>query len=685
MPARSYAPVIEEIQRPLSGPKLDLSKKLIVHGRQSKKIQITDHPEAYEQQTVRQIEYGQELGWTLDDIVICYENKRKDGKWKDVSAALRIDQRLLREAVDLIQKDESKTLLTWAVDRLFRDPDMIQPATFVTICREHHVIVLTNGDYFDFNNPKRDDGRRFRDLAQAAADYNSKHVKGRMIPAKNQVSRRGEYDGRCLPIGFMVLEGDKRPHEFTLQIEIIRNRIFKRYRELDGRFNLLWREVGPIRNLFPPYPKEARGVKPHMKEGPFGITRDTLVGMLTNPAYGRYWYFKEKGKATILIPNIYPFTVDEEDFWFAFNHTSKTTITGEPNTLRSIRTPARFDRVGTIPAEALLDGIVTCPIPGYHVYVLQRADQPQKAEYSIEGRGYETGSEVDDGYILVRELDKIFEYGLKNRLRLFQAMDEVRRISGSGKLTETSVYEYLKVMQAMSNQALVSVDSQIIECEQEIANIERTLRLNAHLHDDDSIRRMGERLANLNVTLNELEKKEAKRIEEKDLKKAAELITEASISYETMLFENKQKLVRLVTTKLELSIIAPRWLLLQIAWSPFLGTTLEDIAFIWHPYGSGGKWSDEETEILERMYHTEEKDSIREALYSRSWSAIKHMASEKGIRRLRWLKDSVLPDILSLQDHQIMQENELDYSEGKRVWWKSVLDQENTTSPGLIY
>ena len=144
-------------------------------------------------------------------------------------------------------------------------------------------------------------------------------------------------------------------------------------------------------------------------------------------------------------------------------------------------------------------------------------------------------------------------------------------------------------------------------------------------------------------------------------------------------------MVRLATIKLELSVLAPRWLLLTISWSPFLGTTLEDNAFIWHPYGAGGKWSDEELEILRSVYPTEEKDKVLAALYNRSWAGIRHTASEKGIRRLRWLKDSQLPDILSLHDFHIMQENGLDYTDPKRrVWWKaSVPDQKSGPSPGI--
>lgn len=688
MPARTYVKVEEKVVNPFAQTKIPTGYLLVLYARQSQKDAHVSHRESYELQTEELFDYALSLGWTRETILIQIENRRKDGKWRKASGTLRIDEREgLQTTVGYIERDEAKAVMLWAVDRLFRHEDMIEPHIFVKICKDHNCIIITRDEIFDFNHPTRGDAdiERFLKLCKEAANYIKHHIKGRMIPAANRVSRRGEYDGRCLPTGFYVLEGEKKPRAQEMQIQII-NRLFKRFKELDGRFNLLWREVATIRDLFPPYPLEAKGVKPYTKQGPFGITRDGLINILTNQAYIGIWEFRENGKNLVSIPDIYPVAVDEEDFWFAFNHLSKETLDGEVNRQRSIGgSSTRFDRVGTIPAEALLEGIVSCPIPGCHVYVLQNADNPQKAAYSIQAGNYAKGTDAPEGYILVRELDPIFEVALKNRLRIFQAMDDVINITGSKRPTEESIYAYLKKVQAMTNQALAGVSTQIAGYEQELVNIERTLRLSAHLYEDDDIIRMSERAANLSRTLKELKEKDKKRIEDEDLKKAAALIMEASTSYEGMEFENKQKLVRISTIKLELGVLAPRWLTLTIGWSPFLGIALKDSAFIWHPSGAGGKWSDEELEILGRMYETADKDSVLEALYNRSWTAIKNMASEKGIKRLRWLKDSQLPSILSLHDFHIMQENGLDFSDPKRrVWWKSsVPDQKSGPSPGI--
>src|SRR5438046_3009910 len=64
----------------------------------------------------------------------------------------------------------------------------------------------TNDDIFDFNSPRRDDRKRFPDAAQAAADYVTKHVKGRMLPARAQLSLRGVADSRKISVGFIVVD-----------------------------------------------------------------------------------------------------------------------------------------------------------------------------------------------------------------------------------------------------------------------------------------------------------------------------------------------------------------------------------------------------------------------------------------------------------------------------------------------
>ena len=684
---RTYEQVPEQPYSPFDMPKLPVNRKLALYTRQSQKDAPIKHKESYELQTVRLVEYARELGWKEEDIIVFIENKRKDGKWRKASGTLRIDQRQgLQSIVELIEADEIKAVMVWAVDRLFRHEDMIEPAVFVKICKEHDVIILTIDDFFDFNNPKREDRRRFLEFAQQAADYITKHVKGRMIPAKNQVSRRGDWDGRCLPIGLIIFEGEIKPHEFEPQGEKIRN-LFKRFRELDGRLYPLWREIARKRDLFPPYPKDAVGVKGYMKEGPFGLSRQGLENMLTNPAYIGYWYHKEQGRSPIILKNNHPAIVDEEDFWYAFNLLSPTTITGEPNEQRKNKPPTRYNHVGTVSTPALLDGIIRSPLEKHGVYVFEKRGKSENAAYGISDHNYSAAEDESRAYIIVRELDRIFTQRLLYRLRMFQAMDAVQALAEPGKPREATVYQYLKQVQATITESNAGLKTQLEEYIKEAASLEKTLHYGAESLDGTTIKAFSKRLANLNATIEILSKKddEAEKAEE-TLRDSAKLLTDASLAYDDFPFERKQKLVRLITTKICLSVFAPRWLLLEIEWSPFLGISVNDFAFIWRPRASGGSWLERENEILTSMYEAQDRDSIQKAFPNRSWGSILHQANRLGLSRPTNLgNNSPLHPMLSYEDQRVMQENGLEYDEvselNKRVWWKAIPKQENSTSP----
>ena len=688
MTARNYQQVQEEVYTPFDMPKLPTGFKLALYTRQSQKDAPIKHKESYELQTVRLVEYAKELGWDGDNIIVFIENKRKDGKWRKASGTLRIDQRQgLQSIVELIEAGEVKVVLVWAVDRLFRHEDMIEPAVFIKICKDNGVIILTPDEFFDFNNPKRDDRRRFLELAQAAADYITKHIKGRMLPAKNQVSRRGDWDGRCLPIGLVIFEGEVKPHGFKPQAERIIY-LFKRLRELDGRVYLLWREIARKRDLFPPYPKEALGVKGYMKEGPFGITRQGLELILTNPAYIGHWYHKEQGKSAIIIKDNHEAIVDEDDFWYAFNLLSPTTITGELNALKKDKPPTRFTRVGTLPAEALLDGIVRSPLERHGVYVFQDADSPQKATYGIDDQYASGEKDEHKASIRVIELDRIFTEKLVYRLRIFQAMEAVQALAEPGRPREEVVYRYLKQVQSSVDQSNAGVKAQLEEYTAEAASLDKTLHYGAASLDGKTIERYSQRLAHLNTTIEILSKKDNQAAKtEKTLRRSAKLLTDASYGYDEFTFENKQSLVRLITTNIYLSVLAPRWLLLEIDWSPFLGVSVDDFAFIWRPYASGGSWLDADKETLKEVYEAESRDSILQSFPNRSWGSILHQAHRLGLRRPNNLgNNSPLHPMLSYEDIKVMRENDLEYDmesePKKRVWWRAIPKQENSTSPG---
>src|SRR6266568_3972561 len=306
---RTYLPPTEATpqERPFGQPSFALDKFLAIYARQSTKEQVINNREAHDQQTIGLVKEAKELGWDDDHILVFIENQRKDGKWRSASGRLRIDQREhLQALVDRIEKDEVKAVLVWAVDRLFRDEDGIQPPTFVKTCKEHHCLIITTDDLFDFNNRRRDDRKRFLDAAQAAADYVTKHVKGRMLPARAQLSLRGCADQRRLSIGYIVVDrqryladGSDNPdyRRFVIyepHAKVVRW-LFRRYRELGGNLRRLYQEIDAWPFVFPLFedPTHAQyiGLTKKNSSG-YTITRMGLTSLLSNPIYIGWWYFK---------------------------------------------------------------------------------------------------------------------------------------------------------------------------------------------------------------------------------------------------------------------------------------------------------------------------------------------------------------------------------------------------------
>src|SRR6266704_1535464 len=607
MPGRTYIQVQQEVYSPFSLPKLPLEYLLVIYARQSAKDAPIRNKESYDMQTVELVEYGRELGWLDDTIIVKIENKRKDGKWRAASGTLRIDQREgLHSVVWLIEEDKCKAVMVWAVDRLFRHEDMVEPAVFVRICKEHHCTILTRDDFYDFTNPKRDDRRRFLELAQQAADYVTKHVKGRMIPAKYKVARRGEYDGRTIP---------------------------------------------------------------------------GLEDMLPNIAYDGSWYFKEKGKSAIIIENNHEAIIPHDDFLFAFNRLSKTTLTGEPNQQRHMRPYTRFTRVGTDPYPALLDGIIDSNLPSYHVYVFEKPAKKTQAFYTVTGPAH-AYLDCDRISVSVPLLDSIFEQRLAYHLRIFRALHDIKAKTGSREQLEKSMLDYLKQVRQHITESNAGVASQLAQYREEAASLEKTLHFGAAHLDGTTIEAFARRLANLNRTLEILSKKDDVADKAQGaLRSNAKLLTDASISYHDMTFQRKQEFARLATTHIELSEIVPRWLLLSITWSPFLGTTPKDIAYIWRN-SAGDNWSDEEIGLLSRIYG-EDRDFILRSLPKRTWRAVRRMAVRQGLTRHKQYIYSSLQEDMCYEDMEIMRRFELDCTEENlqvRVWWKKETVPNNATS-----
>jgi hypothetical protein len=281
------------------------SHKLALQARQSTKEQSLHNQESYESQTTTLLETAFGIGWKEEDIIKLIENKRKDGKIIDASGTKRIDERpTMQELVHYIETDKVKAVMTRGVDRLFRHIDMIEPAVFANICRKHRCIIITVKEvrgrtrietYNFHENPE--DIAAFLEEAQKGADFITNQIEW-MNRCKMNKGLRGEYDGRTVPVGF-ILDTNRAYYIVYEPHACVVRWIFRRYRELSGNFAALKQEIkqkiAEQGYVFPFFPDSMRhpGVSLDSNGEGYTITARGLKMLLSNVAYVGIWQVYE--------------------------------------------------------------------------------------------------------------------------------------------------------------------------------------------------------------------------------------------------------------------------------------------------------------------------------------------------------------------------------------------------------
>lgn len=657
--------------------------KLAIQARQSTKRQAENNRESYEAQTKAHYRKALRLGWLDADIMMFIENKRKDGKVIDASGTLRMDERpTLQELIHYVENDEVKAIMTRGVDRLFRHVDMIEPAIFAKICKQHNCIIITDTHVYDFNK-RYDDTKLFLQEAQAGADYIKKHI-GMMLQYKQEKALRGEWDGRMVPVGFVLDEDRLWYVEYEPHSRVVKW-VFRRFRQLSGNFAALWKEVCQViaeqGYLFPTFPTDAHAstLAATSTDGGYVLTEAGLKVMLVNPAYLGWWLVYEtvdKGMPTqrkvlrAKIENNHPAIVDATDFWFAYNR-----LVEQPSQR------SRYSKVGTIPCDALLEGVITGE--KYPVYVFQRATSPDKAKYVIVDPGAVPYNKTY-GSIGVRELDAIFSNHLLAKLEAGKKLREQYDgcVMDGQPLADLLDYHenimFMQLQHVIQQQAVstAGIDTQLLEYTEEAESLDRTLHYGAAKLSPEKIEEYAERLARLHVSIDQLQykQKRAAAAQEALAKFSKKLDDIPAVWYgedlpedQRMTLEDKKRFVHLVVDKLILTKPSPNWLQLEIQW--LWDDAPSDVCYIWQRQGNGRMWSDAENALLRQMYPSADRASILQAFPDRRWSAISNQAATLGLSRLFQWNNSAVPRWVSLDDAAFMVHVGIVLEEKQRYWW----------------
>jgi hypothetical protein len=667
--------------------------KLAIQARQSKKKQTENNRESYEAQTTKHQRRALRMGWSDDDIIMFIENKRKDGTFTDASGTKRVDDRpTMQDLWYHIEHDLVKAVMTRGVDRLFRHREMVEPAQFAELCRQHHCIIITDMHTYDFNK-RYDDTGLFLKEAQAGADYIEKHIK-MMLRYRREKALRGEWDGRQVPIGF-ILDDEKLWYlEYEPHSRVVRW-VFKRFRQLSGNFADLWKEVYRLMEtqgyLFPAFPteKHTSTVAATSSEHGYIVTEAGLKTILVNPVYLGWWLVHEtvdKGMPTqrkvlrAKLEDNHPVLVDENDFWYAYKR-----LVEDP------KQRSRYSKVGTISVDALLEGILTSD--PYPVYVNQHSQEPEAAVYVICDPNALPYHKIY-GSIGVRELDTLFTTHLLSKLEAGKKLRE----EYSGELfpgvrmeDELDIMEAVMVvrLQKVIEQQTIAtsgIDVNLADYKAEAASLERTLHFGAAKLDDTSIVKFSERLASLNATIGQMEyKKKRAAAAQADLAKFSTRLDDIPGAWngnppeeEGMTLEDKRRFINLVVERLILRKPHPNWLALEIQW--LWDDAPSDICYIWQRQGNGKEWSDAENDLLRELYPSTDRATILEALPDRRWSAISNQAATLGLSRFFQWNNTIVPRWVSLEDANFMTEVGIPLDSKDRYWWTSVVQNGDSTS-----
>jgi DNA invertase Pin-like site-specific DNA recombinase len=352
---------------------LNTEKLLLIYARQSSSKQYVSNIYSAMEQRDGLLEKASTLGWIRDEQRILYVENQL-AKKTQVSGSLRIDQRPgLAALTEVIQDGKASAVLVVSVDRITRDEDLITPTQFANLCKDYHVLIITDDYIYDFNNPNRDDIGRFMNEAIASKEYVRKQIKGKMLKNRTRKANMGLVANGVAPVGLMLDESRDNlvPSPHAERVDWL----YGRFRAHDANLAALFREVVNMtlrgEALFPDDdcidPKSM-----HLDRTPNdnGWTIRSRVGLryiLCNPMYAGHLVFNGR----VVKRNAHPAIVNADNWQFAFDHLSDVDLDGQP--IERPKRTVRYTQRGST-NTALLTGIrdtgkaTIDGVNGAHVY-----------------------------------------------------------------------------------------------------------------------------------------------------------------------------------------------------------------------------------------------------------------------------------------------------------------------------
>lgn len=602
---------------------LPVDRPVVQYIRQSSIMQVKYNKQSFILQDEKLSRRLTHMGFT--SIIPISADQGKSGQ------KLRFQREGLDELYRKAEHGEIGAIAFYDASRLWRDPTHIWYNDYIQMCIKYNLPNITFHRIYWPTDQQDMDALR-EDFKQAA--FYLRHIYEKMIPAKLQaIEEDASYGGGAVPPGYVVV-GEKGERKYYVVYEphakVIRW-LFKRFRELGGNLPRLGRECREKGVAFPAFSGIEKIPCVALRFDGTGYplkTRDALESILTNPVYiGWYVY-----SGVVVSKEAHDAIVPLDDFMYAYNHLSTTTLDGEVNEQNP-----KTDRRYGVSCDALLEGILESD--GNPVYVIA-----YNQVYKV--LPYNDGWTVTQLALPVRLVDSVFTDFLLTLLTVLEKRHE--------KGLQDSLYKQLTALQEEKGEQVTTLEDQLAKIDKAIRGWELDKQAAREQEYKPGIDEANKQLKLLHTAKLALEAKAQKAEREKnELAKCRSLVDEALHRWDSLKFERKRRFVRLLVEKANMREVAPHIIQIDaLLRDPFRN---DFTIYLFRKSGTHDTWTDEELECLRRLYPHADRLAILQALPTRTWRSIMHIASDNGFVRDTRLNTSDIDPCLSYADIQLIQ------------------------------
>jgi DNA invertase Pin-like site-specific DNA recombinase len=618
-------------------PHLPTDKPIVQYIRQSSLGQVKNNVQSKIQQDEMLERRLLKYGWTHDLIIKIEADQGISGQ------KTRFEREGLDRLYKMIESGEAAAIAGFDASRFWRDRTHVWYNDFIQVLKRFHIPVVMWAHVYWCDRLADEEGLR-AEFAQAAHELKRIY---KMNDAKLQAVEYGlSFGGGAIPVGYILGEEDGRKFfvEYVPHAEKIRY-LFKRYQELDGNLARLGRELVATGFCFPAFhshitQRMALDYDDHV-QGYIIKSRAGLVHILTNPAY-LGWYVYD---GVIVSKEAHAAIVSYDDFMYAFNRLSPYTLDGEENNIK----PTINRTFQT--TQALLEGILTAN--GMKAYV-------NNGRYRVYRSGSALAkSDTPEMNVTIKHLDAAFsDVFVRVLIGIKQAAQKAGEPTAMDALAAT--IDQLSKEKAAK---IGDIDEALANVEQGIKEWELSKRVAMKELYEPGVEEAVRQLKTLHATKAMLlEKVKAATSEQSELARTQSLIDEATTQWETMLFERKQQLVKLVVQSADMTAISPSIIQITIELKEPVKGRL--IGYLHRMHASSVSWTDEEIKRISSQYPAADRAEILRALPMRSWHAIREQARINGVVRQTRMNTSQIPERLSYADVEILERLQLRHHEG---------------------